>query len=97
MVKEQHINFPGHPPMTTLTDLAPLMGSLWQLISEARSRVLHAVDEIQVQTCWQISRGFDKRNLRHMQAFFLAFPIWNAVRSKLSWTHYLNKLFARVQ
>lgn len=33
-------------------------------------------------------RGFDERNLRHMRAFFQTFPIWNAVRSELSWAHY---------
>lgn len=33
-------------------------------------------------------KGFDERNLNNMRAFFLAFPIWNAVRTELSWTHY---------
>ncbi len=37
-------------------DLAPLVGQLRQLIAEARSRVLRAVDVIQVQTCWQVGR-----------------------------------------
>ena len=32
--------------------------------------------------------GFDARNLRYMRAFYLAFPIWNALRSELGWTHY---------
>ena len=101
--------------------LSPLLGTLRQLISDARSRALRAVDVIQVQTCWQVGRhivefeqggaaraaygkrllpmlaeqltaefgkGFDERNLRHMRAFFQAFPIWDAVRSELSWTHY---------
>ena len=36
--------------------------------------------------------GFDERNLRHMRAFFTAFPIWDAVRSELSWTHYRTLL-----
>ncbi len=40
-------------------------------------------------------RGFDERNLRHMRAFFTAFPIWNALRSELSWTHY--RLLLRVE
>jgi predicted nuclease of restriction endonuclease-like (RecB) superfamily len=30
----------------------------------------------------EFGRGFDPRNLRYMRAFFLAFPIWNALRSK---------------
>jgi predicted nuclease of restriction endonuclease-like (RecB) superfamily len=36
----------------------------------------------------EFGRGFDERNLRYMRLFFLAFPIWNALRSELSWTHY---------
>lgn len=33
-------------------------------------------------------KGFDERNLRNMRRFYLAFPIWNAVRTELSWTHF---------
>jgi len=36
----------------------------------------------------EFGKGFDDRNLRNMRAFYLAFPIWNAVRTELSWTHY---------
>jgi len=38
------------------TELTPLLSELRQLISEARSRALRAVDVIQVQTCWQVGR-----------------------------------------
>lgn len=40
----------------------------------------------------EFGRGFDERNLRHMRAFFQSFPIWNAVRTELSWTHYRTLL-----
>ena len=33
-------------------------------------------------------KGFDIRNLRFMRQFYLAFPIRNALRTELSWTHY---------
>ncbi len=36
----------------------------------------------------QLGRGFDERNLRNMRQFFQCFPIRNAVRTELSWTHY---------
>jgi hypothetical protein len=39
-------------------------------------------------------KGFDERNLRHMRAFYQSFPIWDAVRSELSWTH--SRLLTRV-
>jgi len=37
---------------------------------------------------WEFGKGFDERNLRNMRAFYQGFPIWNAVRTELSWTHY---------
>ena len=40
----------------------------------------------------EFGKGFDERNLRHMRAFFLAFPIRNALRTELSWTHYRTLL-----
>jgi predicted nuclease of restriction endonuclease-like (RecB) superfamily len=40
----------------------------------------------------QFGKGFDPRNLRNMRAFFLTYPIWNAVRTELSWTHYRTLL-----
>ena len=39
-------------------------------------------------------KGFDATNLRHMRGFYLAFPIRDALRRELSWTHY--RLLLRV-
>lgn len=33
-------------------------------------------------------RGFDVSNLRNMRRFYLTFPIQDALRPELSWTHY---------
>ncbi|WP_449316884.1 PDDEXK nuclease domain-containing protein [Rubneribacter sp.] len=33
-------------------------------------------------------KGFDERNLRFMRRFYTTFPIRNALRSELAWTHY---------
>lgn len=43
----------------------------------------------------EFGKGFDVTNLRHMRGFYLAFPIRDAVRRELSWTHY--RLLLRVQ
>lgn len=43
----------------------------------------------------EFGKGFTARNLRFMREAYLAFPIWNAVRTELSWTHY--RLLSRVQ
>lgn len=42
----------------------------------------------------EFGKGFDERNLNNMRAFYRAFPIWNAVRTELSWTHY--RLLSRI-
>ena len=42
----------------------------------------------------EFGRGFDSTNLRFMRQFYLAFPICDALRRKLSWTHY--RLLLRV-
>ena len=42
----------------------------------------------------EFGKGFDERNLNNMRAFYRAFPIWNAMRTELSWTHY--RLLSRV-
>nr|WP_315399813.1 DUF1016 N-terminal domain-containing protein [uncultured Duganella sp.] len=105
----------------TAPDLQALLGSLGDLIRQARQRALRAVDTVQVQPCWELGRhivefeqggaarasygkrllselakalsaefgkGFDVTNQRHMRSFYLLFPIWDAVRRELSWTHY---------
>jgi len=36
----------------------------------------------------EFGRGFDERNLLFCRTFHLRFPIPNALRSELSWTHY---------
>ena len=102
--------------------LGPLLGRLRELIVQARTQALRAVDAIQVHTCWEIGRyivefeqqgqararygarllpqlaerlthefgrGFDASNLRHMRTFYQSFPMWDAVRTELSWTHRL--------
>jgi predicted nuclease of restriction endonuclease-like (RecB) superfamily len=40
----------------------------------------------------EFGKGFDVSNLRHMRGFFQAFPIHDALRRELSWTHYRTLL-----
>jgi predicted nuclease of restriction endonuclease-like (RecB) superfamily len=43
----------------------------------------------------EFGKGFDERNLNNIRAFYFTFPIWNAVRTELSWTHY--RIISRVE
>ncbi|OXS16196.1 hypothetical protein CGX12_05085 [Zobellella denitrificans] len=40
----------------------------------------------------RLGKGFDVTNLRHMRRFYQAFPIRDALRPELSWTHYRTLL-----
>jgi len=42
----------------------------------------------------EFGRGFDRTNLQQMRAFYLAYPICDALRHELTWTHY--RLLLRV-
>ncbi len=42
----------------------------------------------------EFGKGFDQSNLRNMRAFFVTYPIRDALRRELSWTHY--RLLLRV-
>lgn len=46
------------------------------------------IRELSKRLTADFGKGFEERNLRFMRQFYLAFPIRNALRSELSWTHY---------
>lgn len=105
-----------------------LFQSVKLIIEAARQQSYRAVNNILLQTYWQIGqlivedeqkgeskaiygkgtlknlalqltlefgKGFDERNLNNMRAFYTAFPIWNALRTELSWTHY--RILSRIE
>ena len=46
------------------------------------------IKELSIQLTRDFGKTFIERNLRYIRTFYLTFPIWNAVSSELSWTHY---------
>jgi len=74
-----------------------LIESYWQigkLIVEDEQGKLRAAYEKETlknlsnQLTFEFGKGFDERNLNNMRSFYAAFPIWNVLRTELSWTHY---------
>ncbi len=49
--------------------------------------------EISARLTTEFGEGFNERNLRYMGSIYQCFPIWNAVRSELTWTHYRSPPF----
>lgn len=43
---------------------------------------------LSTQLTLEFGKGFDMTNLSNMRKFYMAFPILDAVRQELSWTHY---------
>jgi predicted nuclease of restriction endonuclease-like (RecB) superfamily len=50
------------------------------------------LSRLAVKLTEEFGRGFDASNLRYMRLFYLAFPICDALRHELSWTHYRTLL-----
>lgn len=46
------------------------------------------LQQLSAQLSERLGKGFDVRNLRNMRAFYQTFPIRDALRTELSWTHY---------
>lgn len=58
---------------------------------QGQSRAAYGVrllPQLAEQLTQEFGKGFDVSNLRYMRQFYLAFPIRDAVRHELSWTHY---------
>ncbi|HCA00877.1 MAG TPA: DUF1016 domain-containing protein [Halomonas campaniensis] len=50
------------------------------------------LQQLSQQLTERLGKGFDVTNLRNMRQFYLSFPIRDAVRLELSWTHYRTLL-----
>lgn len=53
------------------------------------------LQQLSEQLTREFGKGFDASNLRNMRSFYLCFPKRDALRHKLSWTHY--RLLIRVE
>ena len=49
---------------------------------------IHLLHELAEKLNREFGKGFDETNLRNMRQFYLLFPIHDALRHELSWTHY---------
>jgi len=48
----------------------------------------YLLDELSKRLTTGFGKGFDRTNISKMRAFYLAFPIVDALRPQLTWTHY---------
>ncbi|MFK7160031.1 PDDEXK nuclease domain-containing protein [Marinospirillum sp. MEB164] len=60
---------------------------------QGESRAAYGKQQLQQlskQLTERLGKGFDVTNLRHMRAFYQAFPIQETVSLELSWSHYIR-------
>ena len=55
----------------------------------------YLIEELSKRLTEDFKKGFDKSNLWYMRLFYILFPILDAVRRELSWTHY--RLLIRIK
>lgn len=48
----------------------------------------YLLKELSKRLSSEFGRGYDESNLRYIRAFYLSFPIRDALRHELTWTHY---------
>jgi len=56
---------------------------------------VYLLDELSKRLTTEFGKGFDRTNISKMRAFYLAYPIVDALRPQLTWTHY--RLLLRVE
>lgn len=55
----------------------------------------YLLQELSMRLTSEFGKGFDYSNVKNMRQFYVTFPIGDALRSQLSWTHY--RLLMRVR
>lgn len=77
---------------------AAMVGAYWEIgreiVEEEQRGQARAgygqrlLETLSAQLAAEFGKGFDVSNLRNMRGFYSAFPIRDALRPELSWTHY---------
>jgi len=52
----------------------------------------NVINDLSARLVKEYGNGFTATNLRYMRQFYLYFPIYHALRDKLTWTHYRSLL-----
>lgn len=78
---------------TEMLNLYWNIGKIIMTIQKGDERATYGdavLDKLSLKLTKEFGKGFSSRNLRTMKKFYLTYPIWTTVSSKLSWSHYLE-------
>ncbi len=82
-----------HTVNTEMLNLYWNIGKIIMEIQQGDERANYGdavLDKLSQKLTNEFGKGFSSRNLRTMRKFYLIYPIWKTVSSKLSWSHYLE-------
>lgn len=82
-----------HTVNTEMLNLYWNIGKVIMEIQQGDERASYGdavLDKLSQKLNNEFGKGFSSRNLRTMRKFYLIYPIWKTVSSKLSWSHYLE-------
>lgn len=95
-IKELVINSRNRVYATVNTEMLNLYWNIGKIIMEIQQGDERAsygesvLEKLSQKLMHEFGKGFSSRNLRTMRKFYLMYPIWKTVSSKLSWSHYLE-------
>ena len=82
-----------HTVNTEMLNLYWNIGKIIMEIQQGDERASYGdavLDKLSQKLTNEFGKGFSSRNLRTMRKFYLIYPIWKTLSSKLSWSHYLE-------
>lgn len=97
-IKELVINSRNKVYSAVNTEMLNLYWNIGKIIMEIQqgderaSYGDYVLEKLSQKLTNEFGKGFSSRNLRTMRKFYLIYPIWQTVSSKLSWSHYLEIL-----
>ena len=95
-IKELVINTRNKVLSVVNTEMLNLYWNIGKIIMEIQQGNERAsygdtvLEKLSQKLTSEFGKGFSSRTLRTMRKFYLTFPIWKTVSSKLSWSHYLE-------
>lgn len=95
-IKELVINSRNKVYQTVNSEMLNLYWNIGKVIMEIQKGDERAtygeaiLDNLSQKLTKEFGKGFSSRNLRTMRKFYITYPIWTTVSSKLSWSHYLE-------
>ena len=92
-IKDLVINSRNKVYQTVNTEMLSLYWNIGKAIMEIQQGDERAsygdavLDKLSQKLTKEFGKGFSSRNLRTMRKFYIIYPIWKTVSSKLRWTH----------